>query len=186
MTRGGWTKKACESCGKEGRPTGEICADCKLLIEEATAERERQGKLTRHLVRLHNKTPHWNPSYYDGDGSSEAKGGVVKAMTALVFAVGEPATGKHPKDSTPGLLPKKALGMGGAPHTGYDSMYHAYPLRFTNVQVAAFKALDKAIRNLHISSTKEAFEHGSDLLRRLGEGDLSLTDFEDGRKRHAE
>ncbi len=185
MSSPGWTKKPCEACGsaERQRRTGEICEDCKLLIQEAKDERERQANSPRRLVRLHHKTPHWNPSYYDGDGTSDSKHSIQSAVTALVFAIGEPAVGKHSNQGTPGLLPK---GSGESGHRGYDSMYRAHALRFTSKQVAAFKALDTAIRKLHKSATEEAFEHGSNLLRRLGEGDLSLTDFEDRRKRYVE
>jgi hypothetical protein len=183
----GYTKKPCHGCGKVGereRPIDSVCESCVKLLEEARDERERQANLPGTVVRKHNDVWHWNPTYYDGDDLEQyprehARDRLAKAMTALVFTIGTPARGVKRRYETLWLLKPKLPGARRRHSPDYGGGGERTPtLHFTKPQVAALIELDNAFRELHVNATKAAFDHGADLLRRLGEGDLSLTDFE--------
>ena len=90
----GQTKKPCEGCGETPewmRTAGEVCADCKRLMEDGRKYREmakRKGVVHRYMEHQHYAMPMIHHSTRRGD--ERADDSFTKAFYDLVFLIAGP------------------------------------------------------------------------------------------------
>lgn len=198
----GYTSKPCPGCGEDDgglkfRKTGEVCSDCKHLLNQARRHRENQAKQTErqpYLIGYSGPTsytgepstgfvgiiPHYNRGFYAYDhratlGYSEQKelrASFWKLADVLVEPVELPLARKHQnldgKKTVPNFIESKLK----------DSKVDGeWPVLVDPEIRNRMGRLYEAIYRALISAWEDGFRTGENLLGQLASGDITINDL---------
>jgi len=188
------TRDPCPGCGsKDGRPTNEVCADCRDLITDGQKYRDHLLRVTKSGERIVYQFPERDYAlvgYYGVGLPHEQQGALTTAVHEAVLAVSEPLDsnqdahgyGQESKGSTAFRTFRGKHFSSKAPsdfftvkneHYEWRSYILAHPL-----VREVFNRLDHELRlSLHFAYWK-GVNAGWSLLRHVGSGETTLADAE--------
>lgn len=196
----GCTHEPYECCGKEpesgyGRRKGQICGECRSLIEDG--RRFRSEKKQQELeVFGWTSRDYAFPGYYGDydfgyENGRDVRDDLEKALFELVNVVAIDAPGDTPRQS-PAYEMRKYVGHGPQRHHlpwpyvltvpphNHDSWSWGRLVLINPAIRNAIDKLDQKIRAALTHAYNSGKQNGGSILRQLASGDMSLTDFEDG------
>lgn len=188
----GNTHEPFDCCGKPagtyGRPKGEICRDCRALIDEGQAARKR---IDKGLVPFGWTSVNYGWPRFYGTGA-DLPSDVHEALAVAFWTLANRVTVPAPAD-TPALSPE----LGKPSYSGAQAYHLPWPnlltdrgqshdswswrtLVLANPDVAdGLDALHRAIRVALGAAYDRGRKTGGNALRRLAEGTLAISDFDD-------
>ena len=166
-----------EATGRHARPKGEICTECKRLIEI--------GRLAEKLAKSDGgrtykwvSEPHWYPGYYGPyDLSTSVRNRLRDAMFAAVNTTSTTVAWDTFSQQVNEFFLKTSR-----TRVPYNHMTPPIIVLANPAQRESLNALDDAIRGALEDAFAEGKRRGRSAVLQLASGEMSLKDFDSGEK----
>ena len=175
-----YTRKPCPGCGGSHtypfRKVDEVCDNCKRLMAEALAHREKVKNIPGSMKIRVGEMYHWNQGYYEGDisgkfGNRSLRDALAIMMVKLIKELSE-IDNASPYESHRSPIIMKKLNC-------IDRRYEENEMRLINKRLfGLLRGLDRLIRFAIRRSYKNGKREGASLIRMLASGQITLDEFE--------
>ncbi len=158
------SKKPCPGCGEVvyGRAAKDVCSDCKSLLRRARWMEEQLSKLNDdEIVVSFGRVSHWNEYMYTQSGAGRD---LMDDFQSVALAGSRPSLTSKAEFNLLGLIQSGAA--------DYVVMSRSLAEAVRDLR----KNVQDALRQEYAQGKKD----GSNLLKRLADGDLAVNEFNKG------